>query len=137
MAVALVLIATTAAQAQMGGRGRRQHDQQQQTSTQSALPPGPVVIPEIWPRLDEGAVLCKSRDDLVRYQRLAGTADNAISGATACRVIQKQMGVQILDHDGPSRTQVVATDDTKESGWTNAYLPSQPPAGTRNPVAAK
>jgi hypothetical protein len=34
---------------------------------------------------------------------------------------------QILDRDGPSRTHVVATDETKQTGWTNNYLPFEPP----------
>ena len=31
------------------------------------------------------------------------------------------------DGDGPSRTHVVSAGDTKQTGWTNAYLPSTPP----------
>ena len=33
----------------------------------SPAPTAPF-LPEIWPRLEEGALICKSRDDLVRYQ---------------------------------------------------------------------
>jgi len=123
---ALLLVGWTAsAEAQMGGRGRRQHDEPQQTSKQPSAPKGPVVIPEVWPRLDEGAVLCKTRDDLTRYQRqMAGATPGETAG---CHAIKKQTGIQILDHDGISRTQVVTTDDAKETGWTNAYLPSTPP----------
>jgi len=67
-----------------------------------------------------------SHDDLVRYQ--TQVADGA-SAATArkvsdCRAIAKLTGIQILDSDGPSRTQVVTTDESKQSGWTDTYLPS-------------
>jgi hypothetical protein len=31
--------------------------------------------------------------------------------------------LQLLAHDGPSRTQIVTTDESKETWWTNSYLP--------------
>jgi hypothetical protein len=86
-------------------------------------------VPEIWPRLEDGALICKSRDDLVRYQTQIGNgASTTTAGqASACHTIQKQTGIQILGHDGPSRTQIATTDESKETGWTNSYLPSTPP----------
>ena len=71
--------------------------------------------------------MCKSRDDLVKYQKLTGSGGSP-AGLAGCRLISKQLGIQIVERDGPSRTQIVTTDDAKESGWTNAYLPSTPPA---------
>ena len=35
-----------------------------------------------------------------------------------CHTIRKQTGIQILAHDGPSRTQIVTTDESKETWWT-------------------
>jgi hypothetical protein len=129
MALLLFLGAMASAHAQIGGgRGRRQQNQQQ-TPQQSPAPTAPAAVPEIWPRLEDGALICKSRDDLVRDQTQIA---NGASARTAekgpdCHTIRKQTGIQILDHDGPSRTQIVTTDQSKETGWTNSYLPSTPP----------
>ncbi|HEX3953066.1 MAG TPA: hypothetical protein VHW90_05805, partial [Stellaceae bacterium] len=109
LAIALLfLIIATSAHAQLGGgRGRGQRNQQQ-TPQQSSVPKGPVVVPEIWPRLEDGALMCKSRDDLIRYQtQLAGGAAAAARQTADCHTIQKRTGIQILDRDGPSRTQIV------------------------------
>jgi hypothetical protein len=129
----LLLGAVASAHAQIGrGHGGRQKDQQetpQRTPQQSPAPTPPPAVPEPWPRLDAGALLCKSRDALVRYQtQVADGASAATARKTSdCRAIEKQIGIQILDSDGPSRTQIVTTDESKQTGWTNTYLPSTPP----------
>jgi hypothetical protein len=109
--------------------GKDQQETPQRTPQQSPAPTPTPAVPEPWPRLDAGALMCKSRDDLLRYQ--TQVADGA-SAATAirtsdCRTIEKQTGIQILDSDGPSRTQIVTTDESKQTGLTNTYLPSTPP----------
>jgi hypothetical protein len=127
--LALLLVGLASSNAQMGGgHGGRQKNQQPATQ-QSAAPPPPTAVPEQWPRLDIGAIFCKSRDDLVRRQtQIAAGSGVAASGpAPDCSIIQKQTGIQILDRDGPSRTHVVLTDQTKQTGWTDTYLPSAPP----------
>jgi hypothetical protein len=43
------------------------------------------------------------------------------------RVVQSNAN-QRRSRDGPSRTQIVTTDASKETGWTNSYLPSTPPS---------
>jgi hypothetical protein len=139
MALLLLLGAMALAHAQIGGShgARREKDQQQQSP---APMPSVAAVPEIWPRLEDGALLCKSRDDLVRYQtQIANGATAIIAGpAPDCHTIRKQTGIQILDHDGPSRTQIVTTDETKETGWTNSYLPSTPPpSGAKGSGARK
>jgi hypothetical protein len=131
LAIALLLFlgAMASAHAQIGGgRGRRQQNQQQ-TPQQSPAPTAPAAVPEIWPRLEDGALICKSRDDLVRYQAQIANGASAITAEKGpdCHTIRKQTGIQILDHDGPSRTQIVTTDQSKETGWTNSYLPATPP----------
>jgi hypothetical protein len=146
MALMLLLGAMASAHAQIsGGRGHRQGDQQQQrqertpqkrSPTPTPLPP----VPEIWPRLEDGALICKSRDALARYQtQIANIASATTAGQAAdCHTIRKQMGIQILDHDGSSRTQIVTTDESKETGWTNSYLPSTPPpSGAKSTGAGK
>src|SRR5271157_1064203 len=139
MALLLLLGAMASAHAQIGGGHGRGQKNQQQTPQQSPARPEPVV-PEIWPRLEEGALICKSRDDLVRYQtQIANGASPTTAGqASDCHTIRKRTGIQILDHDGPSRTQIVTTDESKETGWTNSYLPSTPPPSVaKGPGARK
>jgi hypothetical protein len=55
-----------------GGHGRNRHQQQNGQPT-PALAPLPVVK-EPWPRLDSGAILCRTRDDLLQYQIGSGAA---------------------------------------------------------------
>ena len=143
MALMLLLGAMASAHAQIsGGRGHRQGDQQQQQQTPQKRSPAPTPlppVPEIWPRLEDGAVICKSRDDLVKYQTQIANSKSATAGqASDCHTIRKQTGIQILDHDGSSRTQIVTTDASKETGWTNSYLPSTPPPSVaKSPNAGK
>jgi hypothetical protein len=134
--VALLLFgAMASAHAQTGrGHGGRQQDRQEtppQTQQKTPAPPAPATpaaVPEPSPRLDVGALLCKSRDDLVKYQtQIADGASAATAGrVSGCHTIGKQTGVQILDSDGPSRTEIVTMDESKQTGWTNSYLPSTP-----------
>jgi hypothetical protein len=138
MALLLLLSAMASAHAQIGGgHGHRQGDQQQTPQKSQAPTPSPAV-PEIWPRLEDGALICKSRDDLARYQTQVGNGASATTTGQAadCHTIRKQTGIKILDHDGPSRTQIVTTDESKETGWTNSYLPSTPPPSVAKSTGA-
>ena len=128
--VLLLLGATGSANAQTGGGHSGRQRNQPQTPQQSVTPTPPQGVPEPWPRLDVGALLCKSRDDLIKYQTLIADGASAATAIQAadCHTVEKQTGIQLLDTDGLSRTHIVTTDDSKETGWTNAYLPSTPPA---------
>lgn len=112
--------------AQMGGHGGRHRGQQQATQSATAAPSLIPAAPAAWPRLDVGAILCQSRDDLIHYQA-RGTADAAPGPAPDCHVIEQPTGITILDRDGPSRTHVALTDSPDHTGWTDVYLPSTPP----------
>jgi hypothetical protein len=119
-ALLLIFGAMASAHAQSsGGPGGRQQK----------LPTTPTAIPEQGAQLDVGAVLRKSLDDLVRDQTQipAGPATQITGHGPDCHTIRKQTGIEILDRDGASRTQVVTTDESKQAGWTNAYLRSTPP----------
>lgn len=120
----LGVMATAHAQSR-GGHGGRQKTQQPApqpspapTSTTPAAQPGQL--------LNAGAILCVSRDDLVRYQTEFAEGANlaAVGPGSNCHKIAKQVAIRVLDRDGPSRTQVVTADDPQQTGWTNAYLPS-------------
>jgi hypothetical protein len=90
-----------------------------------AAAPSPVAsVKDPWPRLDVGAVLCKSRDDLVSYQK---RATGGSGPAPDCRIVATRTGVQILARDDPSHTHVALTDAPRQTGWTDVYLPAKPP----------
>jgi hypothetical protein len=95
-------------------------------------------VPEPSPRIDIGAILCKSRDDLVRHpmQIAAGPGVAVPRQAPDCRIIKEQTAIRILDRDGPSRTHVGLTDATKQTGWTDSYLPSTPPPAVATGASA-
>jgi hypothetical protein len=63
MALLLLLGAMASAHGQIGGSHGRRQNNQQQTPQQSPASTTPF-LPEIWPRLEEGALICTSRDDL-------------------------------------------------------------------------
>lgn len=146
LALTLLLLvgAAPAAEAQYGG-SRYSRPQQQPTATPQPAPQPmvkpkePEAVPEPWPRLEAGALFCKSRDDLVKYQTKIADGANAATAEQSldCHKLRKQTGIQILDHDGPSRTQVVTTEKSKETGWTNTYLPATPPQSAKSTDAAK
>jgi hypothetical protein len=112
-----------------GGGGR------QNSSSDSAPPPLPSDLPPpppappsvVWPWLEDGAILCASRDDLYKFQTLPANS-RASDESLACHSVLKKTGIRIIGRDGPSRSQVVTTDAAKEAGWTNAFLPANPPA---------
>lgn len=87
--------------------------------------------PSAWPRLDPGAVICRSEDDLMhRAAMLRGEP----AGPADCRPITMPTAIQVLHRAGPGRTEVKLTA-RDETGWTDAWLPGTPPPGsTHTPV---
>ncbi len=83
------------------------------------------VTPAVWPRLDPGAVLCRSADDLARLA--ANRSGGAGGGPADCRIINMPTGIQIMQRQGPGRTQVQVTSGTRQVGWTDAWLPDKAP----------
>ncbi len=86
--------------------------------------------PLAWPRLDPGAVLCRSEADL---DRLAARRLGEDSGTTDCRRIATPTAVTIMVRKGPGRTQVRFTDAPTVSGWTDVWLPDRAPSGAGRP----
>jgi hypothetical protein len=131
--VSLVLAASISnAYAQMGGgggggRGRRSSQQPTQSS-QPSQPPPLVTLDQVWPRLDPGAVFCQTQDDMTRYQaKLAGGQAAQSAKPPNCRMILTTTAIKILEREGPAMTKVALSDDTKQVGWTNNYLPTTRP----------
>jgi hypothetical protein len=81
--------------------------------------------PLAWPRLDPGAVLCRSEADLMRLaQRRSG---EVADGPVDCQVVRVAIGITIVQRKG-GRTEVKPSDaQPMESGWTDAYLPQKAP----------
>lgn len=92
----------------------------------SEAPPPPVAArPAAWPRLDPGSVICRSQDDL---QRRAALMRGEQAAPADCQPISQPTAIKILDRAGPGATEVQITSNS-ETGWTDAWLPANPPPG--------
>jgi hypothetical protein len=82
---------------------------------------------DAWPRLDPGAVFCKTEADL---QRLAASRRGEQVERPSCLVIQTPTAIDIVRRAGLGRTEVSLTDQKGADGWTDAWLPDRaPPVG--------
>jgi len=92
-------------------------------------PPPPRAQPSVWPRLDAGAILCRTEDDLDRH---AANMIARVSGGdmqTAdCHAVAQPIGVQIVSREGPGKTQVKLNGPGNTTGWTDVWLPDKAPA---------
>ena len=89
----------------------------------------PRAAPLAWPRLDPGAVFCRTEDDLSRHaSNMTARVSGGDTEAADCRAIAQPTGIQILNREGPGRTQVKLSAPSTEVGWTDAWLPARPPA---------
>jgi hypothetical protein len=89
--------------------------------------PAVKARPDVWPRLDPGAVLCKTEDDL---SRLAASRRGEQVARPNCQMIRAPTAIQIERRAGLGRTQVALTDQNGLEGWTDAWLPDRaPPIG--------
>ena len=101
---------------------------------QAPAPPRPTNFSRFavapWPRLDPGAVLCRTRDDLEAHshavaQRAAGQQVSLL-GSPDCRVVAQMTGIEIVHRLSPAETEVRVQGDT-DTAWTDTWLPNQPP----------
>lgn len=99
-----------------------------------AGPPDVPAPPMAWPRLDAGAVLCRTEADLDRLAaRHSGEEDD---GPVDCQVIRNMTAITILQRRGPGKAEVKTTSGQVGTvGWTNAFLPEKAPAATRTSAA--
>lgn len=92
-------------------------------------PPTPRPAPLVWPRLDPGAVFCRTEEDLSRHaSNMTARVSGGNTETAECRAIAQPTGIQILSREGPGRTQVKLSGPSPEVGWTDAWLPSRPPS---------
>ena len=108
----------------LGGPGGAPRDGGERRG-QAAAPTPPRLQPDAWPRLDPGAVICRSLDSL--RQRAAMAANPAMEGRppTDCRMILRMVPVTVLERAGPGATQVQIGAPAPEKGWTDAWLPDR------------
>ena len=68
----------------------------------------------------ESALICKSRDDLVRYQTQIANGSSATTPGQApdCHTIRNRRVSRFCSRRS-SRTQIVTTDEPEETCWTN------------------
>jgi hypothetical protein len=93
-------------------------------------PPPPRPAPTVWPRLDPGAVLCRTENDLDRHaSNMTARVSGGTTQMTECRIIGQPTGVQIISREGPGRTQVKLSSAGGETGWTDVWLPEKAPPG--------
>jgi hypothetical protein len=98
--------------------------------TKQPLPAPVIRAPAVWPRLDPGAVFCRTEYDLDRHAsnmtaRVAGRETQAAD----CQIIGQPTGIQIISRQGIGRTQVKLSPPGTETGWTDAWLPDKAPPG--------
>jgi hypothetical protein len=85
--------------------------------------------PLAWPRLDPGAVLCRSEADLARLA--ARRSGEAVDGPVDCQIIRAATAISIVQRKGPGRAEVRTSDPRADgvTGWTDAWLPEKAPSG--------
>src|SRR4051812_23091572 len=88
--------------------------------------PDPKAQPLAWPRLDAGAVLCRSEADLSRLaQRRTG---QPVDGPVDCQIIRTATPITIVQRKAPGQTEVKPnTAQPMDLGWTDAWLPEKAP----------
>jgi len=82
--------------------------------------------PLAWPRLDPGAVLCRSEDDLRRL--VARRSGQVVDAPVDCQVVRQPTGISIVQRVGPGTVEVRTNDPAAGGlGWTDAWLPDRAP----------
>jgi hypothetical protein len=94
--------------------------------------PGPPEVkaqPQAWPRLDAGAVLCRTEDDLDRLAtRRRG---EPTSGPITCQILHGVTPIAIVQRKGTGKTEVRTIDPLAGGlGWTDVWLPERAPMGS-------
>ena len=84
------------------------------------------IPPEMWPRLDRGALLCASLDGLRARAAALEDGGGPQPLPPGCRPIVQPTKVTVLDRVPPGAAEV-SIDATREQGWTDAWLPDKPP----------
>ncbi|HQT77761.1 MAG TPA: hypothetical protein PLD10_11970 [Rhodopila sp.] len=99
-------------------------------------PPEVKAQATVWPRLDPGAVLCHSADDLRKLA--ARRSGETVNGPIDCQIVRAATGISIIRRDGPGMIEVQTTNPSAGGvGWTDAWLPSKEPTRRGQASAAR
>jgi len=86
--------------------------------------------PQAWPRLDAGAIICRSEDDLDRLA--ARHAGEPSGGPVDCQIVHNTTAIAIVTRHGPGKTEVRLTSgqgaQVGTTAWTSTFLPEKAPA---------
>ena len=108
-----------------GGRGRR--GDRGNGPEQAAAPLNvPVATKPPRVRLEPGALLCRTEEDLQGHQaavaaRLDGHPTQEPGG---CHRLSAITAVSVVERHGPARTEVRLPDPAETVGWTDAVVPN-------------
>jgi hypothetical protein len=85
--------------------------------------------PLAWPRLDPGAVLCRTESDLEKLG--ARRRGESVDGPIDCQIIRAATAISIVQRKGPGMAEVKLSNPgaTADSGWTDAWLPDKGKVG--------
>ena len=124
--VVLGSLGAGAAQAQAPGTARRQQPNRG-LGMPAALPDPTTSAGNVGVRLEPGAVLCRTPEELQRRQAamVAQGPDDQPSLPAGCYLVGARTPVEIVERRGYGRTQVKTLGRTSETGWTDAYLPQR------------
>jgi hypothetical protein len=82
--------------------------------------------PQAWPRLDRGAVICRSQSDMSRLA--ARRRGEAVDGPVDCQIVRGPTAIAILQRKGPGMTEIRTSNPSAGgTGWTDAWLPDKAP----------
>jgi hypothetical protein len=117
-----------------GGRhGERNGQAAPGPASQHAVPSLPTAARVPWPRLEVGATVCRTRDDLrLQADLIQARGDGTPYAGTPpnCRSLGQQTPIDIVTRESPAATEIRLKDRTGGGGvtaWTDTWLPSQPP----------
>ncbi|MDB5400630.1 MAG: hypothetical protein JWQ55_2648 [Rhodopila sp.] len=81
--------------------------------------------PLAWPRLDPGAVLCRTEADLQKLG--ARRRGESVDGPIDCQIIRAATAISILQRKGPGLAEVQTSNSAADAmtGWTDAWLPDK------------
>ena len=98
---------------------QRRHGRQASAQPRPASTAPAPVMREIWPRLDVGAVFCRTPQALNKHlSAVAAVLDNRaaeVAEPTDCRNITAPTAVTVLSRDGPARTEVQLSNTPPEN----------------------
>ena len=105
--------------------GHGQHKPDEEPDAASANLPKLLVAPR--QRLDAGAVLCGTEDQLRQHQAAikARMAGQRLGEPAGCHFVPEMVKVSVVSRDGVAATQVQMPGDKPVSGWTDSMVHDQ------------